>query len=81
MTEDLMRQGFWVPGHKLKVSSPWQSVYTVTEVVLEKLIVALSAWWRATAPTGAHLHVYQAAKPWKQSGNGDLTLEAISVAI
>ena len=75
MTEDLMRQGFWVPGHKLKVSSPWQSVYSVTEVILERCIAALSAWWRATAPTGAHLQAYQAAKPYKQSVDADLSLE------
>ena len=81
MTEDFMRQGFWLPGHKLKVSSPWQSVYTVTEVTLEKFIAALSAWWRLSAPTGAHLQVYQAAKPWKQSVDSDLSLDGMSVGM
>ena len=30
MSEDLMRQGWWVPGHKLKAGDAWSHVYTVT---------------------------------------------------
>ena len=82
LNEDLMRQSFWRPGYKLpKVSSHWQSVYTVNADNLEKFITALNAWWKVYAPTGSGLQVYQAAKPWKKIVDSDVSLDGMSVGM
>ena len=68
MSEDLMRQGFWVPGHKLKASEEWSLMYTVTESVLVHFLKVLSRWWKSIAPGhGTSVQHVQSLKPMKQT--------------
>ena len=68
MSEDLLRQGFWVPGNKLKAGPNWSHVYTVTETVLVQFVKVLSRWWKSIAPgLGTSVQNAQSLKPMRQT--------------
>ena len=68
MSEDLLRQGFWVPGNKLKAGPTWSHVYTVTETVLVQFVKVLSRWWKLIAPgLGTSVQNAQSLKPMRQT--------------
>ena len=68
MSEDLMRQGWWVPAHKLKAGDAWSHVYIVNATVLKQLLKDLARWWKEMAPGHVtSVNHIQASKPMKQT--------------
>ncbi len=81
LNEDLLRQTWWKPGFKMKVSDCWQYVYTVSDSVLVRLCDDLSRWWKLAAPgTKAPLQEWQAAKPMKAKDD-DPCFEGLPIAL
>ena len=55
MSEDLVRQAFWKPGHKFKTSSAWQEVFTTSAPALLLYVNKLSELWSLQWPAPGSL--------------------------